>query len=42
MRNWNWTPRAYRLWADIKFFLMSVLVVSLLVLADWVGRTWLH
>lgn len=42
MRNWNWTPRAYRLWVDIKFFLMSVLIVSLLVLADWVGRTWLH
>lgn len=41
MRNWKWTPRAYELWADIKFFAWALLITGLLVLADWVGRTWL-
>lgn len=42
MKKWNWTPRAYELWADIKFLFWAVVVTALVVIADWVGRTWLH
>lgn len=42
MRNWNWTPRAYELWFMVKFVFYGLLITGLLVLADWVGRTWLH
>lgn len=41
MSNWNWTPRAYEIWWSIKFFFKGVLIVGALVLADWIGRTWL-
>lgn len=41
MSNWNWTPRAYELWWMLKFTFKSLFVVGALVLADWIGRTWL-
>ena len=41
MRDWNWTPRAYSIWADIKFIFYGLIVLGLCVLADWIARTWL-
>lgn len=42
IKSWNWTPRAYEILFYIKFTGYALLATALVVLADWVGRTWLH
>lgn len=31
-----WTPRAYTLWADIKFTIGALIVAGLVVFIDWI------
>lgn len=42
MNKTNWTPRAHELWFMVKFTFYAFVITGVLVLADWVGRTWLH
>lgn len=40
MKTWPWTNRAREIWWMVKFTFYASLVMALLVLADWFGRTY--
>lgn len=42
LKTWPWTDKAREIWWMAKFTFYALLITGALVLADWVGRTWLH